>query len=106
MGDEDRRKHLELIQAVITRLAGNSFAIKAWAVSLITVLAALAAKDGDLRLAVPRLVPALCFWALDAYYLRQERLFRKLYEKILEPDSSIPLFSMNTQPVAQQQTDC
>jgi hypothetical protein len=101
MTDEDRRKHLELVQAVITRLAGNSFAIKAWAVSLITVLAALAAKDGNLRLAAPLLVPALCFWGLDAYYLRQERLFRKLYGKIAEQDPSIPPFSMNTQPVAQ-----
>ena len=102
MADEDGRKHLELVQAVITRLAGNSFAIKAWAVSLITVLAALAAKDGNLRLAVPLVVPALCFWGLDAYYLRQEKLFRKLYVKIAKQDPSIPPFSMNTQPVAHE----
>ena len=49
--DEDRRKHLELIQGVITRLAGNSFSIKSWAVGLITVLGSLAAKDADLRFA-------------------------------------------------------
>jgi len=99
MADEDRRKHLEMVQAVITRLAGNSFAIKAWAVTLITVLAALATKDGDIRLAFPLLLAAVCFWGLDAYYLRQERLFRKLYGKIAAQDTSIPPFSMDTQPV-------
>jgi hypothetical protein len=99
MTDEDRRKHLELVQAVITRQAGNSFAIKTWAVTLITILAALATKDGDIRLAIPLLLPAVCFWGLDAYYLRQERLFRKLYGKIAAQDALIPPFSMDTRPV-------
>ena len=96
--DEDRRKHLELIQGVITRLAGNSFSIKSWAVGLITVLGSLAAKDADLRFASVLLFPALCFWGLDAYYLRQERLFRKLYEKAVADDQMAPLYSMNPAP--------
>ena len=77
--DENQRKHLDIIQGVITRLAGNSFTVKTWAVGLITILGGLAAKDADLLFSFALLLPALCFWGLDAYYLRQERLFRKLY---------------------------
>jgi len=36
--DEDQRKHLELIQAVITRMAGNSFLIRGWSVTLVSAL--------------------------------------------------------------------
>jgi hypothetical protein len=95
---EDFRKHLELIQGVINRLAGNSFSVKTWAVGLIAVLGGLAAKDADARLACALLFPALCFWWLDAYYLRQERLFRKLYEKAIEGDAKAPLYSLNPSP--------
>jgi len=28
------------------------------------------------------LFPSLTFWGLDAFYLRQERLFRKLYDEL------------------------
>ena len=38
------------------------------------------------------------FWVLDAYYLRQERLFRKLYDNVrVQPDPAID-YSMNTIP--------
>jgi hypothetical protein len=93
--DEDFRKHIDLIQGVINRLAGNSFAIKAWAIGLIAVLGGLATKDADPRLATALVFPALCFWGLDAYYLRQERLYRKLYEKVLLNDGSVPRYSLD-----------
>ena len=34
MNDENKRKHLEFIQQVITRMNANSFLIKGWAVTL------------------------------------------------------------------------
>lgn len=97
--NEDERKHLDLIQGVINRLAGNSFSAKAWAVGLIAVLGSLAAKDANARISCAMLVPAVCFWFLDAYYLRQERLFRKLYEGTIANPSTVAPFSLNTQPV-------
>jgi len=96
--DDDRRKHLELIQGVITRLAGNSFSIKGWAVGLVAIMGGLAAKDADLRFAAALLFPTFCFWGLDAYYLRQERLYRKLYEKAVAGDANAPVFSLNPSP--------
>gem|GEM_PF-6654994 len=32
--DENKRKHLDLIQAIITRLSNNSFLIKGWCITL------------------------------------------------------------------------
>ncbi len=50
-----------------------------------TVCAALAAfgtEQRDLRFALVLLVPTIAFWCLDGYYLRQERLFRFLYDDV------------------------
>ena len=41
----DTIKHLEFIQAVITRMAGNSFVLKGWAITLAAAGFALAAKE-------------------------------------------------------------
>ena len=94
-------KHLELIQAVITRLAQNSFAYKAWAVIIVTAIFALAAKQANPHYLLVALIPTLVFWGLDAYYLRQERLFRRLYDavrKAQSTDSYDNPFSMDTSP--------
>ena len=40
-----REKHLELIQGVINRMAGNSFHLKGWSVVLVSALFALAASN-------------------------------------------------------------
>lgn len=97
---EDATKHLELIQAVITRMAGNSFLLKGWAVTLSAALFALGAQNANPAFPLLALFPALSFWGLDAHYLRQERLFRKLYDWIRlatddELDATEP-FSMST----------
>ena len=44
--------------------------------------------------------PTFMFWALDAYFLRQERLFRKLYDYVRTSEQASVDFSMNTQPFA------
>lgn len=85
MEQENRIKHLELIQTVITRMAGNSFLIKAWAVTVASALFALALKQSSAPLptfAMLALLPTLVFWGLDAYYLREERLYRALYDRV------------------------
>ena len=78
----DRVKHLELRQSAIARLAANSFALKGWSVTVTAALLGLAAKDSNARFAVVAFYAALTFWGLDAYYLRQERRFRALYEAV------------------------
>ena len=41
-------------------------------------------------------VPSLVFWGLDAYYLRQERLFRLLYDAVRRGEPGVERFSMET----------
>jgi hypothetical protein len=96
VADPDTVKHLELIQGVVGRLAGNSFTIKGWSITLVSVLVGFAAKDANARFAVVALLPAFCFWGLDAYYLRQERLFRALYDQVRSGRATVALFGMDT----------
>lgn len=92
----DKRKHLEMIQGVINRLASNSFSIKQWTVMLVTALLVLVAREGAVPVLVA-LVPVLAFWALDSYFLWQERQFRNLYMDVCEIDESQINFSMNNE---------
>lgn len=94
-------EHLSLVQGVINRLAGNSFALKGWSVTLVSALLALNIAETDVRLVAIALLPALTFWGLDGYFLAQERLFRDLYGKLIKAELSQdeirpPAFSMVT----------
>lgn len=75
-------KHLEFVQQIIARMAGNSFLLKGWSVTLTAGLFALAAKDTNRAVAAIAVVPVTSFWILDAFYLRQERLFKALYDHL------------------------
>ncbi|MFN0110387.1 MAG: hypothetical protein ACKVZH_16140 [Blastocatellia bacterium] len=78
---ESKLKHLEMIQAVITRMANNSFLVKGWCLTLVSGLLALAGgKDGNTKLVFVTYLPLLMFWYLDGFFLQQERLFRKIYD--------------------------
>jgi len=99
----DRKvNHLEMIQGIVNRLAKSSFLLKGWTVILVSALFALAAKDSKIYFIYLAYFPGLAFWGLDGYYLRQERLFRKLYDKVRGMDDSDIDFSMDTTPVAGQ----
>lgn len=98
MSNQMNDKHLALVQGVINRLAGNSFALKGWSVTLVSALLALAAKDAGTRLVAIALLPTLTFWGLDGYFLAQERLFRRLYARLIDPNEQVPAFSMKTEP--------
>lgn len=87
-------KHLEFIQIVINRMAGNSFLLKGWSVTLISALFALAARDSNPLFVYLAYFPCATFWALDGYFLRQERLFRKLFEHSANEGPENITFSM------------
>lgn len=98
MSTEEKLKHLDFVQAVITRMAQNSFMYKGWAVTILAGGIAVS-KDMTGQLFILALVPALCaFWLLDSLYLRQERLFRHLYSNVVQ--DNVPTFSMNAQVYA------
>ena len=96
--DDHKVSHLEMIQGVINRMAGNSFALKGWAVTLVAGIFALSSKDSDRTYFIVAYIPIIVFWFLDSYYLLQERLFRSLYEDATNANSTVTNFSMNIAP--------
>ncbi|MEU5878778.1 hypothetical protein [Spirillospora sp. NPDC047279] len=94
-------KHLEFIQAVITRLGNGSFLIKGWALTLLAAFLGFSLRDLDWKLSAVALVPLVGFWLLDSYFLRQERLFRKLYDQARLP-GKVEVFSMNVGPYVRE----
>ena len=100
--DNDERliKHLEMIQGVVNRLAGNSFAMKGWSVALVSALIAIAVDKGDSGFAFAGLLPAVLFWILDGYFLWQERLFRQLFEAVRsgKRNKAEDFFTMDASP--------
>ena len=94
---ENKRKHLEFIQGVINRMAGNLFFLRGWTITLIAALIALFVKDTNSNYIIYfLLVLVLVFWLLDGYFLSQERLFRALYNHVRKLDEKEIDFSMNT----------
>ena len=94
---EQKIAHLQMIQAIITRLGQNSFLVKGWSVGLISALFALSASNTKIFFILLAYLPAIAFWFLDSYFLHQERLFRKLYDHVRNLDNKDIDFSMNTQ---------
>lgn len=85
---ENLHKELDLIQSVISRMTNNSFLVKGWAMTLMSALIAfgndqLLDSDSGIYYLVAMLGILIPFWWLDAFYLQQERIFRKIYERAI-----------------------
>lgn len=95
--DSGRLKHLEIIQQVITRMANNSFLIKGWSLTLLSLVLAIGLKEKIYTLLWVMLLPSAMLWCLDGYYLYQEKLFRKLWDKYRNEQQDLPTdFTMDT----------
>lgn len=94
----DLHKHLEFIQNVIARLANNSFLMKGWALTVSGAFFGFSVQQNTGSLALVGLLPAVAFWALDAYFVKKERQFRNLFDSVrLHPENHEP-FDMNPEP--------
>ncbi|MGE0602683.1 MAG: hypothetical protein AB7O46_02730 [Xanthobacteraceae bacterium] len=93
----DRKlKHLEFIQATVNRLSTNSFLLKGWSIVLVSALFVLAGKEANQKFVYLALFPAMIFWGLDGYFLWEERLYRKLYDRVRAKSPTKIDFSMDT----------
>ena len=87
MGKESLYKEIDLIQGCINRMAQNSFMLKGWA---LTVFAGVTAfmrgenLENNLILLCTVIIPFFCFWLLDAFFLRTERIYCSMYSDVLE----------------------
>lgn len=100
---EQKLKHMDLIQDVIKRMASNSFQLKAWAVTIVSAILAMAGNDKQWHLIPITLLPIALFWGLDAYFLRMERLYRDMYKAVTEKEEGRDKidFSLNYLPFDQ-----
>lgn len=73
-------KEIDVIQEIIKRMAFNSFMMKGWAITLVVVTLLLKGTQYQVLIAF---IPLLVFWFLDAYFLWQERMYRKLYDWVI-----------------------
>jgi len=92
---ESHTAHLGMIQGVINRMASNSFALKALAVTIAAATIALTSAQQNAASTYAGLLPVIVFWLMDAKYLRLERLYRKLYDHI-RTGQEFEAFGMST----------
>ena len=91
---EAKIKHLEFIQETIKRMAGNSFLLRGWSITLVIAIFTLASQTFNPPYFWIALFVTIVFWLLDSYYLFQEKRFRCLYDEVRVKDSSSIDFSM------------
>lgn len=87
-------KHLDFIQAAISRMGGNSFLFKGWTITLASGLSAFGAANSKTALLIVAVATTVLFWGLDGYYLWLERGFVQLHAQVArKPEKDID-FSM------------
>ena len=58
---EEKIKHLEFVQNVITRMNANSFQLKGWAITIVSALLALYASSDKVLYIFVAIVPVIIF---------------------------------------------
>jgi len=101
-------KELDLIQDIVKRMAQNSFQVKAWLIGILSALVVLESKSifaqagadhtFSIEMNLFLLLPILCFWYLDAFFLSTEKLYRELYKWVVKnrPNTDAYLYDLNT----------
>ncbi|MDD3723693.1 MAG: hypothetical protein PHW92_14640 [Lutibacter sp.] len=93
---ENKRKHLEFIQNIISRMAGNLFFLRGWTITIIGALLALFSKNNSPDYVFYFLIVVIfIFWILDGYFLSQERSYRDLYNYVRKLKEEVIDFSMD-----------
>lgn len=91
----DRIKHLELIQAVVTRMAGASAGMKRYCIIAAAAGFAIHKSLGNSDAVFAIILLVIVFWLLDARYLQQEKWFRDIYDAVrVEPRDQKPDFRL------------
>ncbi|MGM4895934.1 hypothetical protein [Tardiphaga sp. 839_C3_N1_4] len=93
---ELRVKHLEMVQALVTRMAGYGVSFKTYCITVVTAVLGFAFSLKVPNVALLALLPLLTFAAIDAQYLRLERRFRGLFNAVRTQDwATPPSFEIN-----------
>lgn len=97
VSSEDRRQHLAFAQSIISRMAQSSSNAKSWLLPVVTAAYGYSFTQSSAALAVLGIIATVVFGILDIGYLRTERKYRNLYERIAAGDPDVPPYSLNYQ---------
>jgi hypothetical protein len=93
---ELRVKHLEMVQSLITRMAGYGASFKSYCITVTTAIIGFGFTLHRPIVAALALLPVIAFGAADAQYLRVERRFRALFNLVRsESWDAMPSFDIN-----------
>lgn len=95
---EDRRKHLELVQAVISRQAGASATAKGWSITIAAAVFGVSVIRDNWYLLALGVAVLIVFSVVDGFYLHNEQKFRDLYDAIAR--NEMTPFAMDLTAVA------
>lgn len=87
MDNEKIFKEIDLIQGCINRMANNSFLVKGWALGVFAGVTAITKGENlnnTILFVCTTIIPFVCFWILDAFFLQTEKKYRKMYAERLE----------------------
>lgn len=98
-GKEILLKEIDLIEECIKRMASNSFLLKGWAVTVLSVLIGLTANTDNWKFgSVLAILVCIGFWYLDAEYLKLERLYKRKYNWIITNRPAKTEYAFNLDP--------
>lgn len=95
---EDLHKHLDFIQAVVTRMSAASTSTKSWLLPVVTATYGYGMTQNAWSVIVLGLGAVLLFMFLDVHYLDREKAYRALYDAVARK-KGIPLFSLDPSEV-------
>ncbi len=70
-------KHLEVNESIIERIGNNSFQLKGWAVTLVSIIGVLAAKETDRKFFLLAFIPLVHFGSLIHFIYNLKRSISK-----------------------------
>ena len=83
MDKDELFKEIDLIQGCINRMSQNSFMLKGWALTIFAGVTAFTKGENfsdPITLVCTTVIPFVCFWFLDSFFLRTEKKYRKMPE--------------------------
>ena len=93
--------HLNMLQTVITRLAGNSAQCKTWCVTLVSALFGLAGAVKNERIAAAAIIPIAIFGLVDAICRRDAAIGKNTHRRFSR--SAMPGKARYDRPLRQEE---
>ena len=87
-------QYLQFLQETISRMSTNSAIFKGFAATIVAGISVINYSSVELSILVLSFLPVLSFACLDIYYLKLERKYRYIYNKVRQGEYPID-FSMD-----------